>query len=108
MWILSVGLRRPGANQGQTCDPRAVPRAARADHPIDFQVDRLDKIELVPGVIPALLRLRDAGYSFVMASNYNARPRAPEALTRGAEWRQIRAREAIDALMADETGFLLP
>ncbi len=37
--------------------------------PADKQVDRLDKIELVPGVIPALLRLRDAGYRFVMVSN---------------------------------------
>jgi imidazoleglycerol-phosphate dehydratase/histidinol-phosphatase len=39
--------------------------------PPDEQVDRLDKIVLVPGVIPALLRLRDAGYQFVMVSNQN-------------------------------------
>ena len=37
--------------------------------PADEQVDRLDKIALVPGVIPALLRLRDAGYEFVMVTN---------------------------------------
>ena len=37
--------------------------------PEDQQVDRLDKVELVPGAIPALLRLRDAGYRFVMVSN---------------------------------------
>lgn len=37
--------------------------------PDDEQVDRLDKIELVPGVIPALLRLKQAGYEFVMVSN---------------------------------------
>jgi imidazoleglycerol-phosphate dehydratase/histidinol-phosphatase len=37
--------------------------------PPDEQVDRLDKVELVPGVIPALLRLRDAGYEFVMVTN---------------------------------------
>ena len=37
--------------------------------PEDEQVDRLDKIALVPGVIPALLRLRDAGYEFVMVTN---------------------------------------
>ena len=30
--------------------------------PADNQVDRLDKIRLVPGVVPALLRLRDAGW----------------------------------------------
>jgi len=37
--------------------------------PADKQVDRLDKVALVPGVIPALIRLRDAGYEFVMVTN---------------------------------------
>lgn len=37
--------------------------------PVDYQVDRLDKIRLVPGVIPALLRLQAAGYRFVMVTN---------------------------------------
>ncbi|WP_141733152.1 bifunctional histidinol-phosphatase/imidazoleglycerol-phosphate dehydratase HisB [Oligoflexus tunisiensis] len=37
--------------------------------PDDFQVDRLDKIRLVPGVIPALLRFKEAGYAFVMITN---------------------------------------
>jgi imidazoleglycerol-phosphate dehydratase/histidinol-phosphatase len=37
--------------------------------PPDEQVDRLDKVALVPGVIPALLRLREAGYEFVMVTN---------------------------------------
>jgi imidazoleglycerol-phosphate dehydratase/histidinol-phosphatase len=37
--------------------------------PPDEQVDRLDKVELVPGVIPALLRLKEAGYQFVMVTN---------------------------------------
>ena len=37
--------------------------------PPDQQVDSLEKFALVPGVIPALLRLRDAGYEFVMVSN---------------------------------------
>jgi imidazoleglycerol-phosphate dehydratase/histidinol-phosphatase len=37
--------------------------------PPDEQVDRLDKVELVPGVIPALLRLKEAGYEFVMVTN---------------------------------------
>jgi len=41
--------------------------------PPDEQVDRLDKIALVPSVIPALLRLRDAGYEFVMVSNQDGR-----------------------------------
>ena len=37
--------------------------------PEDQQVDALDKVAFVPGVIPALLRLRDAGYRFVIVSN---------------------------------------
>jgi imidazoleglycerol-phosphate dehydratase/histidinol-phosphatase len=37
--------------------------------PDDNQVDALSKIRLVPGVIPALLALRDDGYRFVMVSN---------------------------------------
>ena len=41
--------------------------------PADEQVDRLDKVELVPGVIPALLRLREAGFRFVMVSNQDGR-----------------------------------
>jgi imidazoleglycerol-phosphate dehydratase/histidinol-phosphatase len=37
--------------------------------PPDAQIDRLDKLALVPGVIPALLRLQAAGYEFVMVTN---------------------------------------
>src|SRR5262249_29386525 len=37
--------------------------------PADQQVDSLEKFQLVPGVIPALCALRDAGYTFVMVSN---------------------------------------
>lgn len=37
--------------------------------PADEQVDRLDKVALVPGVVPALLRLKDTGYEFVMVTN---------------------------------------
>ena len=37
--------------------------------PPDHQVDRCDKLRLVDGVIPALLRLRDAGYAFVVVTN---------------------------------------
>jgi len=39
------------------------------EEPHDFQVDALDKIRLVPGVIPALLELRKHGYRLVMVSN---------------------------------------
>lgn len=37
--------------------------------PDDYQVDSYAKLRFVEGVIPAMLRLRDAGYQFVMISN---------------------------------------
>jgi imidazoleglycerol-phosphate dehydratase/histidinol-phosphatase len=37
--------------------------------PPDEQIDSLEKLELIPGVIPALLRLAEAGYEFVIVSN---------------------------------------
>jgi len=39
------------------------------EEPADQQVDSLHKIRLMPGVIPALIALRDAGFRFVMVSN---------------------------------------
>ena len=39
------------------------------EEPEDEQVDSLEKFRLMPGVIPALLRLKQAGYRFVMVSN---------------------------------------
>jgi len=37
--------------------------------PPDQQIDSLEKLELVPGVIPALLELKRAGYEMVIVSN---------------------------------------
>ena len=37
--------------------------------PEDFQIDSLQKLELVEAVIPALLKLKAAGYEFVIVSN---------------------------------------
>ncbi|MEQ8206308.1 MAG: bifunctional histidinol-phosphatase/imidazoleglycerol-phosphate dehydratase HisB [Woeseia sp.] len=39
------------------------------EEPEDYQVDRLDKIKLLPAVIPSLIRLTNAGYRLVMVSN---------------------------------------
>jgi len=39
------------------------------EEPADCQIDACDKLRFVAGVVPALLRLRDAGYQFVIVSN---------------------------------------
>lgn len=39
------------------------------EEPADFQIDAYEKIRFVKDVIPALLKLRDAGYQFVIVSN---------------------------------------
>ena len=39
------------------------------EEPADFQIDSYPKLRLVRGVIPAMLKLRDAGYEFVMVTN---------------------------------------
>lgn len=54
-----------------------------------------------------LLAVRSAGaYGFVMASNYNSRPRPPEVMVDGDQMHLIRRRERIEDLWAGET--LLP
>jgi len=39
------------------------------EEPLDFQVDAIEKIRLVPNVIPALLELAQHGFRFVLVSN---------------------------------------
>ena len=39
------------------------------EEPADFQIDAYDKIRFVEGVIPAMLKLRDAGFQFVLVTN---------------------------------------
>ncbi len=51
-----------------------------------------------------LLAVMSAGaYGFVMASNYNSRPRVPEVLVKDGEVHVIRARETYDDLVKGET-----
>ncbi|WNL39100.1 diaminopimelate decarboxylase [Halomonas sp. PAMB 3232] len=54
-----------------------------------------------------LLAVRSAGaYGFVMASNYNSRPRPAEVMVDGDRVHVVRARESLESLWAGET--LLP
>ncbi|MCS6951864.1 MAG: diaminopimelate decarboxylase [Bryobacterales bacterium] len=55
-------------------------------------------------VLPGdLLAVWTAGaYGFVLASNYNSRPRPPEILVDGSQWRIIRARETYPDLVRGE------
>ena len=39
------------------------------EEPCDFQIDAYEKIRFVKNVVPALLKLRDAGYQFVIVTN---------------------------------------
>jgi imidazoleglycerol-phosphate dehydratase/histidinol-phosphatase len=39
------------------------------EEPADFQIDAYAKLRFVEGVIPAMLKLKDAGFEFVMVSN---------------------------------------
>lgn len=51
------------------------------EEPADHQIDRFEKLRFVEGVIPAMLRLRDAGYRFVMVTNQDGlgTPSFPQA-----------------------------
>ncbi|MCU0976878.1 MAG: bifunctional histidinol-phosphatase/imidazoleglycerol-phosphate dehydratase HisB [Steroidobacteraceae bacterium] len=55
------------------------------EEPADEQVDRFDKLRFMPGVVPALIALRDAGYRFVMITNQDGlgTERFPEEHFRG-------------------------
>ena len=39
------------------------------EEPADFQIDAYEKIRFVKDVVPAMLKLRDAGYQFVIVTN---------------------------------------
>jgi diaminopimelate decarboxylase len=67
--------------------------------------DFLARDRQMPAVDPGeLLAICTAGaYGFVLASNYNGRPRAPEVLVEGGEARLIRERETYDDLIRGET-----
>ncbi len=73
--------------------------------PVCESGDFLAKDRTLPEVKPGdLLAVMSAGaYGFVMASNYNSRPRVPEVLVKDGEVHVIRARETYDDLVRGET-----
>jgi diaminopimelate decarboxylase len=42
-------------------------------------------------------------YGFAMSSNYNTRPRVPEVLVKGGEFRVVRKRETYDEMLSGES-----
>lgn len=66
----------------------------------DF-LGRERELALVPG---DLLAVRSAGaYGYVMASNYNSRPRPPEVMVDGDHFQIVNRREQVDHLMMRES-----
>ena len=72
--------------------------------PVCESGDFLAKDRMMPKVKPGeLLVVMSAGaYGFVMASNYNSRPRVPEVLVKDGELHVIRTRESYDDLVRGE------
>ena len=66
--------------------------------------DFLARDREIANVMPGdLLAVCSAGaYGFVLASNYNARPRPAEVLVEGERWRVVRARESYEDLIRGE------
>ena len=58
----------------------------------------------LPGVVPGdrLAVLGAGAYGFVMASNYNTRPRPAEVVVDGGRWWVARPRERVEDLYANE------
>jgi diaminopimelate decarboxylase len=72
--------------------------------PVCESGDFLAKDRMMPQVRPGeVLAVMSAGaYGFVMASNYNSRPRVPEVLVKEGELHVIRARETYEDLVRGE------
>ncbi|MDB4661277.1 diaminopimelate decarboxylase [Gammaproteobacteria bacterium] len=71
--------------------------------PVCESSDFLAKNALVAAQEGDLLAVKDAGaYGFVMASNYNTRPKACEILVDGDQSKVIRIRETLDELLEKE------
>ena len=101
-------LTVPGTDSGS----RRVPGTVKYDivGPVCESGDFLAQERMMaPLKAGDLLAVMGAGaYGYVMASNYNARPRPAEVLVRGAKWHVVRRRETPQDLARGESipGFL--
>ncbi len=66
----------------------------------DFLAQDREMTEVEPGDLVAIMTA--GAYGFVLASNYNSRPRPAEVLVSGANAQLIRPRERVEDLMAGE------
>jgi diaminopimelate decarboxylase len=84
--------------------PRGAARSVDVVGPVCESGDFLARDRSLPELEPGdLLAVRSAGaYGFVMASNYNARPRGAEVLVRGDRFGVVRERETLDDLIRGE------
>ena len=74
------------------------------EEPADFQIDAYEKLRFVRGVIPALLKLRDAGYDFVIVSNQDGlgTPAYPQADFDGPQALMLQVFESQGITFRDE------
>ncbi|MCD7099487.1 bifunctional histidinol-phosphatase/imidazoleglycerol-phosphate dehydratase HisB [Stenotrophomonas sp. MMGLT7] len=74
------------------------------EEPADFQIDSYAKLRFVPGVIPAMLRLRDAGYQFVIVSNQDGlgTPAYPQASFDGPHQLMLQVFESQGIVFRDQ------
>jgi diaminopimelate decarboxylase len=67
----------------------------------DFLAQDREMADVAPGDLLAILTV--GAYGYVLASNYNTRPRPAEVLVDGNKFELIRPRERLEDLMAGET-----
>ena len=97
-WQKIVPVKKTEGNENTTYDIVG---------PICESADVLGKSRSLNISAGDLLAIKSAGaYGFVMSSNYNTRPRAPEIMISGSEIHLIRERETVSDLFQNE--YLLP
>ena len=97
-WQKIVPVKKTEGNENTTYDIVG---------PICESADALGKNRSLNINAGDLLAIKSAGaYGFVMSSNYNTRPRAPEIMISGSEVHLIRERETVSDLFQNE--YLLP